>query len=60
MGWAAVSWYSILLFIAELLQRGQFGYQVHPMIQTLFPNNDAVYQDVSDHIDTANTVKVMV
>jgi hypothetical protein len=21
------------------------GYQVHPMIQTLFPNNDVVFQD---------------
>jgi hypothetical protein len=31
--------------------------QRHPMIQTLFPNNDAVYQDVTDHIDTADTVQ---
>jgi hypothetical protein len=24
---------------------GRLGNQVHPMIQTLFPNNDAVFQD---------------
>jgi hypothetical protein len=26
---------------------GKFGNQVHPMIQTLFPNKDAVFQDDS-------------
>jgi hypothetical protein len=31
--------------------------QVHPMIQTLFPNNDAGYQDDSSPIHTAGTVQ---
>jgi hypothetical protein len=33
--------------------------QVHPMIQTLFPNNDAVFQDDNDaHIHTDITDKL--
>jgi hypothetical protein len=31
------------------------GNQVHPMIQTLYPNNDAVFQDDSAPIHTAGT-----
>jgi hypothetical protein len=31
------------------------GNQVHPIIQTLFPNNDAVFQD-NTPIHTAGTV----
>jgi hypothetical protein len=31
--------------------------QVHPMIQTLFPNKNAVFPDDSAHIYTAGTVK---
>jgi hypothetical protein len=33
------------------------GNQVHPMIQTLFPNNNAVFQDDSAPIHTAGTVQ---
>jgi hypothetical protein len=33
------------------------GNQVHPMIQTLFPNNDAVFQEDSAPIHTAGTVQ---
>jgi hypothetical protein len=33
------------------------GNQVHPMIQTLFPNNDAVFQDDSAPIHIAGTVQ---
>jgi hypothetical protein len=33
------------------------GNQAHPMIQTLFPNNDAVFQDDSAPINTAGTVQ---
>jgi hypothetical protein len=32
------------------------GNQVHAVIQTLFPNNDAVFQDDSAHVHTAGTV----
>jgi hypothetical protein len=34
----------------------RLGNQVHPTIQTLFPNNDAVFQDDSAPIHTAGTV----
>jgi hypothetical protein len=33
------------------------GNQVHPMIQTLFPNDDAVFQDDSAPIHTVGTVQ---
>jgi hypothetical protein len=51
MVWGAILWYSILLipllpFTAELLQGSTYierlGNQVQPMIQTSFPNNDAI------------------
>jgi hypothetical protein len=35
----------------------RLGNHVHPMIQTLFPNNDAVFQDDSVPIYTAGTVQ---
>jgi hypothetical protein len=65
MVWAAISWYSILLvpllpFMAELLQGStwdRLGNQVHPMIQTLFPKNDAVFQDGNAFSHTAGTVE---
>jgi hypothetical protein len=65
MVWAEISWYSILLvpllpFMAELLQKehvDRLGNQMPPMIQTLFPNNDAVFQDDSVPIDTAGSVQ---
>jgi hypothetical protein len=66
MVWAAISWYSILLvpllpFIAELLQGNMYmdrlDNQVHPMTQTLFLNNDVVFQDANVLIHTAGTVQ---
>jgi hypothetical protein len=56
MVWAAISWYSILLvallyFIADYVYR--LSIEVHPIIQMLFPNNDAVVQDDSALIHTA-------
>jgi hypothetical protein len=36
---------------------GRLGNQGHPMIQMLFPNNDAVFQDDNAHIHTAGTVQ---
>jgi hypothetical protein len=35
----------------------RLGNQVHPMIQTLFPNNDALFQDDNDPIHTAGTTQ---
>jgi hypothetical protein len=35
----------------------RLGNQVHPMIQTLFANNDAVFQDDNAPIHTAGTVQ---
>jgi hypothetical protein len=32
------------------------GNQVHPIIQKLYPNNDAVSQDDNVHVHTAGTV----
>jgi hypothetical protein len=61
MVWAAISWYSILLvpllpFVAELLYVDTLGNQVlHPMIQTLFPN-DALFQSDTVPLHTAGTV----
>jgi hypothetical protein len=39
----------------EYMER--LGNQMHPMTQTLFPNNDAVFQDDSAPIHTAGTVR---
>jgi hypothetical protein len=63
--WAAILWYSILLvpsltFMAELLQGIMWismGNQVHPMMQTLFPDNNAVFQDDNAPIHTSGTVQ---
>jgi hypothetical protein len=35
----------------------RLGCQVHPMIQTLFPNNGAVFQDDNAPLHTAETVQ---
>jgi hypothetical protein len=35
----------------------RLGNEVHPMIQTLFPNNDEVFQKDSGPIHTAGTVQ---
>jgi hypothetical protein len=35
----------------------RLGNQVHPMIQTLFPNNAAVFHNGNAHIHTAGTVQ---
>jgi hypothetical protein len=63
MVWAAISWYSVGPIIAlhgritarEYVDR--LGNQVHPMIQTLFPNNESVFQDYNAPIHTAITVQ---
>jgi hypothetical protein len=35
----------------------RLGNQVHPIIQTLFPNNNAVFQDDNTPIHTAETAQ---
>jgi hypothetical protein len=51
----------LLPFMAELLQESQYvdrlGSQVHFMIQMLFPQNDAVFQDDNAPIHRAGTVQ---
>jgi hypothetical protein len=50
MVWATISWYSvgpIITFHVRITAKeyvDRLGNQVHPMIQTLFPNNDALLQ----------------
>jgi hypothetical protein len=63
MVWAAVSWHSIgprvTLHgqITEIEYVKRLGNQAHPIIQTLFPNNNAILQDDSAPIHTAHTVR---
>jgi hypothetical protein len=62
MVWAAISWYSILLFtlhgrITAREYVDRLCNQVHPILQMLFPNNDAVFQDDNTPIHTAGTVQ---
>jgi hypothetical protein len=63
MVWAAVLWYSvgpIITLHGQITAReymDRLGNQVHPMIQRLFSNNDAVFQDDSAPIHTAGTVQ---
>jgi hypothetical protein len=60
--WAAISWYSVGRIITPHGQITAREYvdrlcnQMHPMIQMLFPNNDAVFQDDNAHIHTGSTV----
>jgi hypothetical protein len=63
MVWETTSWYSVGPIITlhgrvsarECVDR--VGNHVHPMVQTLFPNKDAVSQDDIAHIHTAGTVQ---
>jgi hypothetical protein len=60
---AAISWYSVGPIIAlhgrttvrEYLDR--LGIQVHPRIQTLFSNNNVVFQDDNAPNHTSGTVQ---
>jgi hypothetical protein len=63
MVWSAISWYSVDPMITlhgritarEYVDR--LGKQMHPMIQKLLLNNDAVLQDNNAPIQTAGTVQ---
>jgi hypothetical protein len=60
---AAISWHfagSIITHHGRITVRkyvDRLGNQVHHMIQTLFPNNDAVFQDDNAPIHTVGTVR---
>jgi hypothetical protein len=62
MVWAATSWYSVgpITALHGRITASDYvdilGNQVHSMIQTLFPSNDAVFRDVIVPIDTDGTV----
>jgi hypothetical protein len=63
MVWAAISQYSvgpIITLHVRITAReyvDRLSNQVHPMIQALFPNNDAVFQDDNALIHTAKSVQ---
>jgi hypothetical protein len=57
--WGAISWYSggPVITLNGCITAGDYidilGNQVHPMVQMLFPNIDAVFQDDSSPMNTA-------
>jgi hypothetical protein len=61
--WEAISWYSAVPIIILHGRNARREYvdrldnQVHPTIQTLFPNSHAVFQDDNAHIHTAVTIQ---
>jgi hypothetical protein len=63
MVWTAISWYPvgpIVTLHGRITAREyveKLGNQVHPMIQTLFPKNDTVFQEDSVPIHTDGTVQ---
>jgi hypothetical protein len=64
MIWVAISWNSVGPIITlhgritarEYVDAEGLTNQVNPMIQKLFPNNEAVFQDDNAHIHVAGTV----
>jgi hypothetical protein len=66
MVWAAILWYPvgpIFTLHGRITARkyvDRLGNQAHPMIQMLFPNNDAVFQEDNAPILTSETFSVMV
>jgi len=59
---AALSWYSAgpIITLNGWITANDYvdilGNQVHPVVQMLFPNNSAVFQDDSSPIHTARSV----
>jgi hypothetical protein len=47
----------IITLHGRIIARDTLDNQVHPMIQTFFPNNNAVFQDHNAPIHTAGTVQ---
>jgi len=63
MIWAAVSWYSagpIITLNGRYTANDcvdSLGSQMHPMVHTLYPNNEAAFQDDSSPMHTARSVQ---
>ena len=63
MIWAAISWYSagpIITLHGHVTARDYvtiLSDQLHPMVQTLFPDGDAVFQDDRAPVHTAHIVQ---
>ena len=63
MIWAAISWYSggSIITVNDRITAGGcidiLGNQMHPMVQILFPNYGAVFQDDSSPMHTARSVQ---
>jgi hypothetical protein len=66
MAWAAIFWYSvgpIITLRGQITAREymyRLGNQVNPIIQTLYPNNDAVFQEDNASVHTSWNCLVMV
>ena len=60
--WAAISWYfagPMITVNGEITASDYvdiLGNQVHPVVQMLFPNSDAIFQDDSSAIHTGRSV----
>ena len=63
MVWAAISWYSVgpIITLQGHVTANDYvtilGDQVHPMVQTLFPNGDAIYQANNACVHIAHIVQ---
>jgi hypothetical protein len=61
MIWAAIVWNSAGRTLSDRITASDYvdilGNQVHPMVQLLFPNNDAIFQDGNSPIHTARSVQ---
>ena len=63
MIWAAISWYSAgpINTLSGRITASDYmdilGTQVHPMVQILFPNNNAIFQEVSSLIHAAGSIQ---
>jgi hypothetical protein len=61
--WAPISWYSgdpVIILNGRITTGGYIdilGNQEHPLVQILFPNNDAVFQDDISPMHTARSVQ---
>ena len=63
MNWEAVSWYTAgpiitpngLITVSDYVDI--LGILMHPMVQMLFPNNDAIFQDDNSPIHTSRSLQ---
>jgi hypothetical protein len=61
--WGAISWYSAdpIIIMNGLITASDYmdivGKQGHPVVQMLFPNNDAIFQDNNSPVHTTRSVQ---